>query len=350
MKFKLFSSLLVLLLAMTSCSPDPELAETKQEQPDLQDRRALKERVVVANRASGDISVVNAKTDALIATYPMPDNGEPMYVVHVRSAHKVFVGDRANNRVVAFNERNFNVEGIIPTGNGVFHMWASPQGNQLWVNNDIDNTTTVINPNSMQVIATVQTPADLVAMGGKPHDVVVTRNAAFVTVLGVAGTNDYVVKYSASQFCEVARAAVGQDPHVSFTRNNRLLYVPCQNSNTVFVLQRSNLNQVTTIPFDGAHGAGMSNGGEFFYTADISGNRLGAISTSSNSLIGTLPSTPFSTPHNLAINRNDCKLYVTHSGGTADKLSIYHLTPLPVLESSLTIGTNPFGLTYYKFR
>ena len=60
---------------------------------------------------------------------------------------------------------------MAPAGRGVFHMWADYRGRQLWVNNDIDKTTTVIDPSTLEVLATVPTPADLVAMGGKPHDV-----------------------------------------------------------------------------------------------------------------------------------------------------------------------------------
>ena len=57
-------------------------------------------------------------------------------------------------------------------GDGVFHMWSDPHDRQLWVNNDIDKTATVIDPVSLNVIATVPMPADLVADGYKPHDVV----------------------------------------------------------------------------------------------------------------------------------------------------------------------------------
>ena len=37
-------------------------------------------------------------------------------------------------------------------------MWASPQEDQLWVVNDIDNTLTVIEPQSKQEIERVHLP------------------------------------------------------------------------------------------------------------------------------------------------------------------------------------------------
>lgn len=310
------------------------------------------ERVVIANRASNSITVIDAKNNTVLNTYPMPNNGEPMYVVHIKPAHAVFVGDRANNLVVAFDDEDFSVKGTVAAGAGVFHMWASPSGNRLWVNNDIDNTTTIINPISMRVVGTAHTPADLVAAGGKPHDVFVdpTRKFAYVSVLGVAGSFDYVVKYNGRTFQEVGRAAVGKDPHLSATRVNNKLYVPCQGNDAVFVLNRNTMAVLDSIPLDNAHGAIMSNSGAYFYSADISGSRLATIDNQANSLLGTPLTTPFPTAHNLAVNSDDSKMFVTHSGGTNDKVTIYDLSPTPAFSTTLTVGLNPFGLAYYTTR
>lgn len=338
-------------VAMSCAKQDPseEMASIEEHSPEL--ARPLNERVVVANRGSGTISVIDAKTDVILGTYPMPNNGEPMYAVHVKSAKSVFVGDRANNQVVAFDEDNFSVKGTVPCGNGVFHMWASRNGNQLWVNNDIDNTTTIINPNSMMVKGTAQTPADLVNQGGKPHDVFVDpgKKFAYVSVLGVSGSSDYVVKYNTNQYQEVGRIAVGKDPHLFASAANNKLYVVCQ-SGEVYDINRSSFTVSQVISFSGAHGVNMSGCGNYLYATDLPGNRVGVINTNSNTVIGTPVTSPFPIPHNIAINSNDSKIYVTHSGATADKLSIYATNPTPTLLSSLTLGTNPFGLTYYKYR
>lgn len=312
----------------------------------------LKERVVTANRASNDISVIDAKANTVLGTYPMPNNGEPMYVVHIPQVNAVFVGDRANNQVVAFDEDNFSVLGTVPAGNGVFHMWAGYNGGQLWVNNDIDNTTTVIHPKTMTVKATVPTPPDLVALGGKPHDVFIGPHAsyAFVSVLGITGPNDYIVKYSTRTFQEVGRVAVGKDPHIAATRTNKMIYVPCQGANAVYVINRNTMNISTIIPFNGAHGAGITGNGRYFYTADIVGSNLGTIDTYTNTLVGSAVSTPFPVAHNVIPNCKNTKLFVTHSGATNDKLTIYDLSPTPTHSASLVVGLNPFGLGYYRYR
>lgn len=316
-------------------------------------------KIVVANRASGTLSVIDVRTDSVTATINLPagnNPAQPMYVVHSAKADRVFVGDRGNNRIIVLDDDDFSIEATVPAGNGVFHMWADPHDEQLWVNNDIDNTVTVIDPETLQTLATVPMPADLVALGGKPHDVILdpSGRSAYVTMLGLAGSNDYVVKFSTDSFTETARAMVGKDPHVSLTRRNKLLYVPCQNSNAVFILKRKDLSLVKILDVPGAHGAGMPRNGKTFYTTNISGggvNGLYAINTRRNKLLDQAVDTPFPTPHNIALTLRGHKLYVTHSGASADQVSVYRInrkTRLPVFKTTVTVGLNPFGLAFVR--
>ena len=218
-------------------------------------------KIVVANRASGTISVVDVATD-VVSTIAMPDeNAEPMYVNYAKASNLVFVGDRANNQVVAFDATTFNVVGTVPAGAGVFHQWANNKnGDKLWVNNDIDNTMTVIDTVSLTVDVTIPLPADLVALGGKPHDIVLSENGknVFVSMIGVTGDFDYVVKYNAKgpqpSMVEVARAKVGNDPHVSAPPSSDLLYVASQGGDSVVALRQNNLKVKDEIIVDNAHG------------------------------------------------------------------------------------------------
>jgi DNA-binding beta-propeller fold protein YncE len=323
-----------------------------------------RDKIVVANRASGMISVINSTSDKVIGTYALPAGDkmpEPMYVVYTRG--RVFVNDRANNRVVIFHPRTFAVEGLIPTGAGSWHMWADPTERQLWVNNETDKTCTVIDLLSRQVLTTVPIPADLAAAGGRPHDVIldpVAGQFAFVTLIGVTGPADYVVKFSTQTFSEVGRMAVGKDPHVSASRHNNLLYLPCQNSNLLLVLNRDTLAQVTSLPLPGAHGAALAANGETFYTTNLPGggaDGLWTVDTRTNTVVGEPLDVPFTVPHNLALTpgkspfshhaQNSRKLYLTHSGATNNKVTVYQLkNNLPVFHKEITVGFNPFGLSY----
>ena len=339
-------------------NPDLSTSETPEQSMFEKGFHHSNGKIVVANRASGSISVIDVRRDVVSGTYNLPAGiatPEPMYVVYVNQTRQVFVGDRANNRVVVYDARSFDLIGTVDVGAGVFHMWADQRAKQLWVNNDIDNTTSVIDPRSLSVIATVPTPADLVAMGGKPHDVILDHlgRFAYVSVLGLIGSNDYVVKFNTRTFQEVGRAAVGKDPHLSLTWRNKYLYVPCQGNDAVYVLKRYDLSLDKIVPAPGAHGAGMLWSGKTFYTTNLPGggmNGLIALDTRSNEVIGT-SNTPYPVPHNIAVTRNGHKLYLTHSGGTSDKVTVYSISssnPLPAYQKEITVELNPFGLTYVK--
>ncbi len=316
-------------------------------------------KIVVANRGSGNMSVIDARSGTLIDTVDLPQGPgenvpEPMYVVYTRADDRVFVGDRANDRVVVFDADDFSLLATVTSGEGVFHMWADFLGRQLWVNNDVDNTSTVIDPRTLEILAIVPTPADLVAMGGRPHDVVLDAKGrnAFVSVIGVAGPDDYVVRYSTETFTETGRAAVGNDPHLSLNRRNNLLYVPSQGGNSVYVLNRSSMAVVDILAVPGAHGAGMAFNGRFFYTTNLPGggtDALFTIDTRTNTVIGDAVDSPYPVPHNIALTPFPGKLYLTHSGGAADKVTFYDVSssdPIPVYAGEVTVGLNPFGLSY----
>lgn len=310
-------------------------------------------KIVVADRASGTISVISTRADKRLGSIAMPDGGEPMYVVYSPIKQRVFVGDRANDRVVVFNARTFRVEGFGQAGKGVFHMWAHTGLGQLWVNNDIDKTTSVIDLRELKTVATIATPKDLVHLGGKPHDVIIGPNGfyAYVSIVGVAGPDDYVIQYDTSTMKETARAAVGKDPHLSVTPQTEFLYVPTQGGNAVTVLDRLTMAHVETIDAPGAHGAGMPTNGMTFYTTNLPGggtDAIYAIDTQSLEVIGAVVA-PYAVPHNIALTPNGRKLYLTHSGGTSDKVTVYEthsVTGIPGYLGEVTVGLNPFGLDY----
>ena len=309
-------------------------------------------RTVIANRASGTISVINSDTDQVEQTISLPNNGEPMYVVYNDLSNTILVGDY-NGRVVGYDGLSLNFAGSANAGAGVFHMWLSPDNQQLWVNNELDKTISVINPNTYATITTFSIPADLLALGYKPHDVIVMPNnaAAFVSMLGPLN-EDYVVKYSATSFEELDRVAVGLDPHLSLTAANPYLYVASQGADELKVFNRSDLSEVATLSIPNAHGLGMSPDGSYLYVGNISDGGTNATYTvdlSTNTLVGSPVDAPFG-PHNYAVTSDIQKLYVTHSGAMSDQVSVYNIGPSPSLLTTITVENNPFGLIAYTYQ
>ena len=308
--------------------------------------------LVVANRGSGSVSIINTRTDVVDKTVVLPDNAEPMYVIPQPFSRRVFVGDRANNRLVVLNKSDYSVETTVDVGQGVFHMWADYFGKQLWVVNDVDKTLSVINTVSLATLATVPIPADLAALNGVPHDVIVSPAGflAYVTIVGVDGENDFVVQYYTPTFTEIGRAAVGKDPHLSLQFFDNNLFVPCQGADAVYVLDRFRMEIEKIIDVPGAHGAGMPLLSGIFYTTNLPGggtDGVFAINIYSKEVVGSIDA-PFPIPHNLSVNFKGSKLYVTHSGATASKVSVYKKSrgsKIPEYVTDITVGLNPFGIS-----
>lgn len=328
MKKAIFSLVLVTSLVFTSCNNDSSVTN-------------YEEIVAVANRGAGTISLINSVTNQVSSTIAIAGS-EPMYVVYVPSKDKLYVGDRAGKKVHIINPDTKLVEGSIAVGAGVFHMWAS--SSQLWVNNDIDKTISVINLNTNIVIQTIN--VDL-----KPHDVFVSSDGtkAFVSVFSTSATTpDKVYMYSTTTFMKTAEANVGKDPHLYHLSSSNKLIVPCQ-SGQVYTLNGSNLSVLTNTAFEGAHGVFPSPDQSSVFVTNISGAKLYSINTANSTLNGAALASSETTPHNIVVNNDGTKAFVTHSGATANKVSIYNLNGANLTASSIvTAGTNPFGITYYK--
>lgn len=314
-------------------------------------------KIVVANRGSGTISIIDAESHQLTATVSLPPGAnapEPMYVVNTRFPNRVWVGDRANNQVVVMDGDSFAVVKTVPCGAGVFHMWADAFGQELWVVNDIDKTCTVVDARRMKAVATIPMPEDLVVIGARPHDVVLDPFgfSAYVTMINVNPQFDVIVQFCTWTGEELNRAEVGKDPHVSFNWRTWEVYSPCQNSNAVLVLDACSLNITDQISVPGAHGAVTSPDGKRFYTTNIPGLGVDAvfcIDARSNGLVGMPADTPYTTPHNLALTSDGRKLFVTHSGAN-NKVSVCRIRRdgSPQLMGEVTVGNNPFGLAFVR--
>jgi YVTN family beta-propeller protein len=331
-------------------------------------------KILVANRTSGTLSVIDVATDEVIKTVSVATRGarppEPMYVNYVPGLKRVFVSDRANKYVAVYDSRTFDLLDTAPLGKGAFHMWSDPKGKQLWSVNDIDKTLSVINPKTLalidanpatkDVIDAVALPAELVAAGGKPHDIALDNagKAAFVSVIGVPGKG-YVLRYDTRTRKLTHQVEVGVDPHIGLGWKKPIMYVACQGNNTVYVLSTKDLKPlhepIANVP--GAHGTGMKHKDNTFYTTNFTAaanaaNGLQAISLSSNTVTGSSNTGNEDVPHNIAITANDSKLYVTHSGHGDGEIkgvvTVYDVRDdtQPKYLKTIPVGLNPFGIAY----
>ena len=322
---------LTLAVSIAACGDDDDGALLSQ----------TEETVAVANRAAGSVTFVDAATAEVEGTLAI-EGAEPMYVVYVRATDRLYVGDRARDRVLVIDPDTRTVEMSIAVGDGVFHMWADGRGEQLWVNNDVDSTVSVIDLAEARVVETIALPL-------KPHDVFVDEagTTAYVSVFaGDEAVPDSIFAYSTSTFARAAAAGVGNDPHV-YHRDNTL-YVACQ-SGTFHLLDGTTLAERLVLELPGAHGLFPGPDGDRFYVTDLPGAEFYPVTVDAAPRLGNPLATPFPVPHNVVVNASGTRAFVTHSGAAADQVTVYDLAGGSVaLLDSLTTGANPFGLAYYQ--
>ncbi|MDI9311323.1 MAG: YncE family protein [Limnohabitans sp.] len=329
-------SIFLLSFIIFSCNDDND---SVQETPIT----VYEEIIAVANRASSSISLIDANSNRVLNTISITGS-EPMYIVYSQSKNKLYVGDRAAKKIHVINPSTKTVETSITVGNGVFHMWADGAGNKLWVNNDSDNTISVIDLNTNTVIQTIN-------IGMKPHDVFVTKDGtkAYVSVFNSDATMpDKIFLYNATTYAKVTEANVGKDPHLFHLPTSNKLYVPCQ-SGQIYTLNGDDLSQISNTNFVGAHGIFASANQSTLFVTNISGAQLYSVNPTNTTINGTALSTSVSTPHNIVINEAGNKLFVSHSGATANKVTVYSINGTSLSASgTIDVGTNPFGIAYYK--
>ena len=131
------------------------------------------------------------------------------------------------------------------------------------------------------------------------------------------------------------------------------LYVPCQASDQVVVLDRDNLSPVAIVTVPGAHGVFQSHDGSYLYTTNLPGagsQALVALDTSTNTLVSEdgVDAPSDGKPHNIVLSGAGDKLYLTHSGPEATTVSVFSLasSAVPVFLTALQAESNPFGLAF----
>jgi DNA-binding beta-propeller fold protein YncE len=299
------------------------------------------ENIVVTNRGGASLTVIDAKTDTVKQTVDI-QGSEPMYVVYVKNTHRLYVGDRKQKKVHVLHPSTFSIESSIDVGNGVFHMWADGQGENLWVANDGDNT--------ISVIKLADRSVRTLNLEAQPHDVFLTADGktAYVSLI-VPNAPDKVQRFDAQTLAKQSEANVGEDPHLYFVEQDQKLYVPNQ-SGKLFVFGRD-LSTDYDLNLSGAHGVFPSRSGAHVFITNISGKQVYSLNTKTKALAQSPFDVSVNTPHNLVVNNDDSKLFVTHSGPTANQVTVYNMDGQGKLTFSkpVTAGTNPFGVAYYRY-
>ena len=314
----------------------------------LEDAKCNQGTIIVANRADGTLTILDANDGEELEVVELPynedfqDRPDPVDVVSVNGLY--YVGDRANNRVLVFDGVSNELVQIVPAGAGIWEMAVDNRGTQLWVNNQLDNTSTIIDLSSFVPIRTIEAPAGV--GNGVVHDVVLSPSGdeGFVTYVGDGGA---VVKWSSGAGTQLAinTANVGDNLRATLSFRFNCLYVPSTDSNTVHVLFTGDLFQEQTIAIADPFDAVPTRDGSYVYITSTTNDAIYTLDIANNVLLDTVVTTPVVNPTKLTVSAN--RLFVAHSD--ADMVTVYSFSsssPIPILIDAIDVGDNPYGIAH----
>lgn len=311
--------------------------------------------IVIANRASGTVSIINPRHNAtvLVKTVDLPGT-EPMYFAYSHQKSELWVGDRANSRLQILKMAGGKVErdGSISTPEGIFHTFFTQDPREpyplVFTACDIANVTVVHDLTTRREVAIIPLPPVVAALGGIPHDVTANRDYAFVTYIKNSDGAGYVASYNTKTFEMVNVLKTANDPHVAI-RDDTALFVAAQGGELLLV-SVPDLNEMKRDVQMSPHGAIISFNSRHLYITNIADGGDNALVVYDAATLEKLPCDEIKTtnagPHNPTVTLSGLKIFTTHS--SANSMSVFDIDrrgcPIQSSEMVFETGMNPFGI------
>lgn len=340
------------LLILYGCTKDEVTSFSENENVHLNrvtTNTNLTDYFAVANRVDGTISVYDAKNTNRIDQIVLGgNNAAPTYITYSQERDLLYVADFNNPRVLVYDVSDFSAAGEWPAGLGAFHMWTNDHVDQLWVNNLMDKTTSVIDLNTGSTLQTINLPGNIGLPGDAvQHDVIISPdgNYAYVSIISPMG-EDFVLQYSTGSFNLLNYTMVGGDPHLTVTQD--FLYILSQDASTISEYTFEDLSPTGkegAVP--NAHGVTPGDRNDILVT-NISDRKVAVYNTETESVDRVTDSgSTMGVAHNLAFNPKQNILALTLSGGNTVDFFRVSRKKITYLSSDVS-GSNPFGLVYIE--
>ncbi|MET8645927.1 cytochrome D1 domain-containing protein, partial [Streptomyces sp. NPDC004675] len=119
----------------------------------------------VANGGSGNVSVIDTRTNTVVATVPVGSG--PQGVASTPNGRRVYVANRGSNTVSVIDTRTNTVVATIPVGTMPLGIAITPNGRRVYVANVLSGVS-VIDTRTNTVVATVPVGGTLAGVAITP--------------------------------------------------------------------------------------------------------------------------------------------------------------------------------------
>jgi hypothetical protein len=327
-----------------------------------------KKYVVVPNRSDSTLTILATPSGKILKKITAEDTGfefEPIYASSLAKFKMIAVSDRMNSQLMFFDSRTFKFLGTVPTSTGMFHMWPTPEQNELFAVADIDRVIDVVKVRRFgNRIFSRHRMIDVgeVTDTGKPHDIMVDKTHVYVTMLGIEGEDgikeDLVLKYNRRSLKLEGKLKFSFDIHLGMPLQSPYLLVPETTTGKLNFIDKKSFKVVTVVDdLPGAHGIWWNSDASKVYLANfdsqgpeaiyevrqtLDDEEFRAVKNSTHDLADAKA-------HNMTVDFVNQVMFITHSGPNIDgqlnrNVSIFSVAGKPRFIKTVESGANPLGI------
>jgi len=306
--------------------------------------------VYVTNETSGDLSVIDAASNTVVATIPLgkrprgisasPDrtllyvalSGSPVAGPGVDES-KLPPPDRKADGIGVIDVRQRKLVKVLPSGSDPEELAISPEGGQLYVANEDAGLLSVIDAKSGQLLRTF-------VVGGEPEGVGVEPDRHRVWVTSEEDGTASVIDLSTQ---ETKVVTVGPRPRsVAFLQDGSRAYVPSENGATLTIIDSRRLTPLKTIDLGQGMrpmGVEMSPDGKRLYVSTGRSKMVMIVDTTADKVIASIEAG--ARPWGIALTPDGNTLY--SANGPSNDVSAIDLASRRVVKK-IPVGRGPWGI------
>jgi PQQ-dependent catabolism-associated beta-propeller protein len=316
-------------------------------------REAVGELAYVTNEDSQNLSVIDTRTDSVVATIAVgtrprgvkvsPD-GRTVYVALSGSPKcppsmpdeecEKLKSDKTKDGIAEVDVVARRVRRVLPGGSDPEQFDITNDGKRLYISNEDAGTASVVDVEKGTIDTTVK-------VGAEPEGVRISPDGKLVYVTAESDTSIRVL--DAATGAVKARIKVDRRPRdVAFTPDGKRAYATAEVGGTVSVIDVANNRVVATItlPKDAKPmGVRVSPDGDRVYVATGRGGTVLVIDPATNKIIGSVK--VGQRPLGIALTPDGSKLYTAN--GPSNDVSVVDTRKLQVIKT-IPVGKIPWGV------
>jgi YVTN family beta-propeller protein len=307
----------------------------------------------VTNEDSQELSVIDTRTDSVVASIPVGTRPRGVRVSH--DGRTVFVAlsgspkcpptmpdeeceklkaDKSKDGVAVVDAVGRKVTRVLPGGSDPETFDISEDGSTLFVSNEDAGTASIVDIASGKIRSTVP-------VGKEPEGVRLQPDGAAVWVTGETDHNVSLLDTRTGKV--IGQINVGKRPRdLAFTPDGSRAYVTSEIDGTVWVIDvpSRKVIKVLQLPKDSKPmGAVVSPDGRRVYVSNGRGGTVSVIDASSNAVTGTI--SVGQRPWGIALTPDGRKLYTAN--GPSNDVSVVDTEKLAVVKK-IPVGKIPWGV------